>query len=341
MSAFGLSNPFRNSGKKPRIEEPSAGSSGSAAGSSGAGASSGASGAQAQQSAAPQSFAQAARGASKRQTPALSPFPRPPLVRAAPVFQHDEYESMERPAPPSVNPSVLYVDMRQSALAPETVLDAAYAVVGQDAVGFQVFSAQKTLALVFSDATHAAKHRNQTIGDTGLLMYAAPPTATKLVKLTLQGVPVFDVPRLITAVRSLLQPYGELVFLAAMVRETSGWLSDQWHATFRVPDNAEARLPSPLVTILDAPVIIDVPGERRYCRHCMDVTHTKSNCRQGQRVRARQQQLLRQQQQFDQQQQLDQQQPLNTGETQNADDAFGSGYSQYLSIVTPLYSHII
>ena len=74
-------------------------------------------------------------------------------------------------------------------------------------------------------------------------------------------------------------------------------------------------------------MIIDVPGERRYCRHCMDVTHTKSNCRQGQRVRARQQQLLRQQQQFDQQQQLDQQQPLNTGETQNADDAFGSGYT--------------
>jgi hypothetical protein len=209
--------------------------------------------------------------------------------------------------------------MRQSSLSPDEVLDAAYTEVGADAVGFQVFAAQKTLALVFSDAEHATPHRDRPLGETGLTLYAAPPKATQLVKLTLQGVPVHDVPTLKNALISLLHQYGDLVFLAPMVHAKTKWYSDQWHATLRVRDGEELTLPDPVVTIMGAPVIIDVPGERRFCRHCMDVSHSRADCRQGQRLRAKQQQLLRQQQQH--QQQLQQQL-----QDQQQESAFGSGY---------------
>jgi len=89
------------------------------------------------------------------------------------VFKHVDYESMERPAPKSASPTVLYVDMRQSSLSPDEVLDAAYTEVGKDAVGFQVFSAQKTLALVFSDVAIAKPYLGRPLGDTGLSLYAA------------------------------------------------------------------------------------------------------------------------------------------------------------------------
>jgi hypothetical protein len=114
-----------------------------------------------------------------------------------------------------------------------------------------------------------------------------------------------------------------------MTRGYSGWDSDQWHATYRVKAGQETRYPDPVVTIMGAPVIVDVPGERRFCRHCNDITHSKANCRQGQRLRNRQQQLLKQQQQ---QQQQDQSIPHPDDQQQHQDqerteDAFGDDYS--------------
>jgi hypothetical protein len=237
---------------------------------------------------------------------------------------------MERPAPASASPSVLYVDLRSSSLTPDEVLDAAYTEVAQDAVGFQVFTAQKTVALVFSAAELAAKHRDRPLGDTGLKLYAAPPVAAKLIKLTLQGVPVHDVPRLKDELLKLLQPFGDLVFLAPMVHAKTKWYSDQWHATLRVRDGADVTLPPPVVSIMDAPIIIDVPGERRFCRHCMDVVHVRVDCRQGQRIRSKQQQLQKQQQQYQQQQQQQpsqQQSQQQEQQEQQPESAFGSGYT--------------
>ena len=319
MSFAAARRTFETLTKRQRTGLAPEGSSDSEGGASGAGAASGGSSSQAQLTAAPQSFASVARAGNKRSTPAPPTFPRPQLERGAHIFKHADYDSMERPAPKSASPTVLYVDMRHSSLSPDEALDAAYTTVGDAAVGFQVFSAQKTLALVFLDAEHATPHRDRPLGDTGLTLYAAPPKTTQLVKLTLQGVPVHDVPALQNALVSLLQPYGDLVFLAPMVHAKTKWYSDQWHATLRVRDGEELTLPDPVVTIMGAPVIIDVPGERRFCRHCMDVTHSRADCRQGQRLRAKQQQLLRQQQQH--QQQL-QQQPLD----QQQESAFGSGY---------------
>ena len=66
-----------------------------------------------------QFFAQAAHTGNKYATP------------VPPIFPH----------PPSVNPLVLYINMCQLTLLPKDILDAAYATVGKNAVGFQVFLA--------------------------------------------------------------------------------------------------------------------------------------------------------------------------------------------------------
>ena len=63
----------------------------------------------------PRSFAQAAGGSSlKRSGLALPAFPRPQLHRGKPLVEHKDYLSMERPAPATPAPNVLYADMRSS-----------------------------------------------------------------------------------------------------------------------------------------------------------------------------------------------------------------------------------
>ena len=237
-------------------------------------------------------FAQAASGGSaKRSGPAPPAFPRPQLRRGEPLIQDTNYASMERPAPPTPAPNVLYVDMRNSSLSPEEVLEAAFPVLGKHVIGFQLFAAQKTLGLVFASAESCTLHRNQTIGETGLMMYPAPATPVNLLKLTLQGVPFWDAAGVVAALPSILQPYGELVFLAPMVT-ASGWTSDQWHATIsRAPDNM--ALPPETIELLGQQVIVDVPAQRRYCRHCESSIHVKPSCRQGARQRQRQNQLAK------------------------------------------------
>jgi hypothetical protein len=220
-------NFFGSEAKKQRTSGGSSAPSGAAGSSGTAGTSSAAASAQPQQSAAPKTYAQASRAAGKRTNPAPPTFQRPGLVRGPPIFQHPDYLSMERPAPPSPNPIVLYVDMRSSKLIPEDVLDAAYDVVGKAVYAFDVFAAQKTLALAFSKAEDANRFKDKPIGDTGLDMYAAPPEPTELVRLTLQGVPTYNLDALKDVVLALCEPYGELVFLAPMLRGHSGWMSDQ------------------------------------------------------------------------------------------------------------------
>jgi hypothetical protein len=262
----------------------------------------------------PRSFAQAVGGgAVKRSGPALPAFPRPSLRRGVPLLKHPLYDSMERPAPSTPAPNMLYVDLRASSLTAEEALEAAFPQLGTHVLGFQLFAAQKTLGLVFASAESRNHHLDKAIGDTGLTMYAAPSAPANLLKLTLLGVPFWDAAGVQAALSKALAPVGELVFLAPMVT-ASGWMSDQWHATIARPADS-TTLPPEKIELLGQDVIVDVPGTRRYCRHCAASTHILPSCRQGQRQRSRQNQLAKDQaaadaarQQLHQHQQTQQQQ---------------------------------
>lgn len=200
---------------------------------------------------------------------------------------------MERPAPQSAAPHLLYVDMRSTSLTAEEVLHALFPVTGKAVVGFQFFAAQKSLGLVFSSAETRAPFVDKTIGDTGLFMYPAPSEPVTLRKLTLQGVPFWNPDGVKAELPKLLASCGEVVFLAPMVT-VDGFLSDQWHATLKL---SSTSVPPPTtLDLFGQAIIIDIPGERRYCRHCEGTTHVKPSCRQGQRLRRRQAELLRDQQ---------------------------------------------
>jgi hypothetical protein len=158
-------------------------------------------------------------------------------------------------------------------------------------LGFQLMAGQKALVLVFASEESRSHYLNADIGDTGLKLYPAPPHPVNLLKLTLQGVPFWDTAGVVRELPKLLHPYGDLVFLAPMVT-ASGWLSDQWHATIARPAGSSA-LPPEIITLLDEQVIVDIPAQRRYCRHCASSQHIKPSCRQWSRLRSRMHQEAR------------------------------------------------
>jgi hypothetical protein len=199
---------------------------------------------------------------------------------------------MERPAPDSNAPNLLFVDMRATSLSPEAVLNLAYPVVQDKIIGFQLFAAQKTLGLVFASAEERIRCIGKPLGDSGLCMYPAPPQKPNLLKLTLQGVPFWSEATIKQDLPTIFAPLGELVFLAPMVTVTHGWYSDQWHATIARPEDS-TDLPAELITLAGETVIVDIPGQRRYCRHCEASAHVKTSCRQGQREKSRQNQQAR------------------------------------------------
>ena len=238
------------------------------------------------------SFAQAASGApGKRAAPAPPSFPRPQLRRGQAEIQHQDYLSMERPAPATPAPNTLYLDMRASDLSPEQALEAAFDVLGNNVLGFQLFAAQKVLALTFASAESHLHYCNKPMGQDGPILYPAPAKPAALLRLTLQGVPYWNKEGIKAQLPTLLAPYGEVVFLAPMVT-ARGWFSDQWHVTLARKEGM-TDLPPDTITLCDVPVIVDVPGQRRYCRHCESSLHYKSTCRQWQRVRSRQAQAAR------------------------------------------------
>jgi len=273
----------------------------------------------------PRSFAQAAGGGPpKRPGPSPPSCPRPQLRRGDPLVEHADYRSMERPAPVTPAPNVLYVDLRSTPLTPEQVLEAAFPVFGKHVLGFQLMAGQKALALVFASEESHSHYLNADIGDTGLKLYPAPSQPVNLLKLTLQGVPFWDTAGVARELPKILHSYGELVFLAPMVT-ASGWLSDQWHATIARPAGSSA-LPPEIITLLDEQVIVDIPAQRRYCRHCASSQHIKPSCRQWSRLRSRMHQEAKdlaavqaaqqQRQQPQQQQEQEQQQQPQTQQQQ-------------------------
>src|SRR6185295_18353749 len=243
------------------------------------------------------SYANAAGSGSKRPGPSPPATPRPQLVRGKPVLEDSQYASMERPAPTTASPLFLYLDLRKSVLSAEEALNAAADFLKDDVIGFQHFAAQNALALIFSKKEARDPYLNKMIPDTDLMFYDAPTAPCKLMKLMLQGVPVHDIDGLKHALQTQLAEAGKLVFLAPMVR--GNLMSDQWHATISVNPDGSSPLPPEAITVLGSPVVIDIPGERRFCRHCNGTTHVKASCRQGQRIRARQQQQDRDQRQLD------------------------------------------
>jgi len=242
-------------------------------------------------------FAQAARSGLKRSDMSDPINARPQLVRGSSIYEHNDYLSMERPAPSTASHTFLYVDLRQSDLTAAQALDAAQQHLGDEVVGFQHFAGQHCLALMFSTTTARDNFERKTIGETDLVMYAAPNAPRKLMKLTLQGVPLVPKEHLITLLKEKFAAAGELVFLAPLMY--GRLLSDQWHATLAVKPEQEDTLPPALIKIDDFPVIVDIPGERRWCKHCNDTTHVKASCRQGQRIRQRQRQQQLEQQRLD------------------------------------------
>jgi hypothetical protein len=230
------------------------------------------------------SYAQAARGR-KRPVGALPSSPRPDLVRGEPVFEHPEFKSMERPAPISPSPNLLYLDLRASELTAQEALEEAFPLVGNKAVGFEYYAAQRAVALAFASADTRAPFVDKPVGDTGLSFYVAPPERHILRRFTLSDVPLYDTGTILANLQQAFEPYGELVFLAPMLMTKTNWRSTTWHATLRVTKEQAAHDPPPVLDLLDAHIIVDIPNVRRFCRHCQDTNHTKSSCRQGQRQR--------------------------------------------------------
>jgi len=194
------------------------------------------------------SFAQAASGApGKRAAPAPPSFPRPQLRRGKAEIQHQDYLSMERPAPATPAPNTLYLDMRASDLSPEQALEAAFDVLGNNVLGFQLFAAQKVLALTFASAESHLHYCNKPMGQDGPILYPAPAKPADLLRLTLQGVPYWNKEGIKDQLPKLLAPYGEVVFLAPMVT-ARGWFSDQWHVTLARKEGMTDLPPTPLLS---------------------------------------------------------------------------------------------
>jgi len=213
------------------------------------------------------SYAQAAQ-ARKRPLGATPAFPRPDLVRGEPTYKHQDYESMERPSPLTASPHLLYIDMRATILSAHDVLMAAFPVVGSSAIGFELFAAQRTLGLVFASTDARDAFVDKPVGDTGLSFHAAPTHRVELRKFTISDVPILAADVITAELKQAFEPYGDLVFLAPMVLRGTGWRSSTWHATIAVPPEKHDLLPPPTASLFGMTIILDVPGTRRYCRHC-------------------------------------------------------------------------
>lgn len=246
----------------------------------------------------PASYAQAVTN-NKRNT--LSPLtaPRPTLVRGKPVLQHDQYLSMERPAPPVRSPYHVYADYRASSLPVDEIMEKALPLLQPNLVGCEHFAAQQTLAFILSSQQARDALIGKVIPDTSITLYGAPSEAAILRKYTLQGCPTHDPDQLATLLKSAFQDLGhELVLLVPMMYEKLQCRSTTWHATVRVPNDDVADPPS-VFRMMDVDIVCDIPGRRRYCKHCESTVHTKVSCRQGQRLRAKARSLQQAQRNLD------------------------------------------
>jgi len=233
------------------------------------------------------SYAQATATGDKRKEAPATVSTRPPLVRGDPTFQVKDWESLARLAPTTLDPLVLYVDLRHTDLSAREVLVLAHETTQRSAVGFQHFAAQKALSLSFNSIDHVQRFVGQPIGDTDLVFYQAPPSAVHLQRLTVQGCPTAS-PNLVSLrLKQIFATYGTVVAVVPMVQSDTGLHSDTWQVTIRV-DAADSPLPPARIKLLeddDLLVTVNVPGQRRFCHFCQSEEHVRFDCRQGQRAR--------------------------------------------------------
>jgi hypothetical protein len=130
-------------------------------------------------------------------------------------FRHPNYEAYMRPAPSNVQSHVLWLDLKElddtttSPVSPVTALAEAFELIGHDAVGYVTASA-RSIGIVFASADLKAKHVHGQL-KSGLTLYEAIANPAPIVRLTLQGVPVQDKPAAITAIKTLIEPTGDLL----------------------------------------------------------------------------------------------------------------------------------
>lgn len=233
----------------------------------------------------PVSYAQATSSPVKRPVADAPAFPRPPLVRGRPTFQVDTWESLERPAPRAIDHFVLYADLRSVSLTPHAALLALHQAIGKDAVGVQVYTAQKAVSVTFATEELFRKYRNQLVADTGMLLYPALPDPVYLQKLTLQGCPTGNRTSVTAAICEKFKPYGTVACVVPMEVEGTGWCTDTFQVTLQV-SSVDAALPPPQLELFEnITITVDAPGRRRFCKFCQSATHTRYDCRQGQRQR--------------------------------------------------------
>jgi hypothetical protein len=171
-------------------------------------------------------------------------------------------------------------------------------MIGQDAVGFQHFAAQRAVSISFNNETLLEKYKNKSLPDSDLLLYTAPPKQIFLQKLTITGCPTAQPGAVVNALKEKLAPHGQVVLLTPMLNAVTGWVSSTWHATIQVSAEDSPLPPAKLELAPEIVVTVDVPGRRRFCNFCDDVDHVKFACRQGQRKRAAARKLRQQEQQF-------------------------------------------
>lgn len=121
------------------------------------------------QSVKPASYAQAATQSDKLKEPAATVSAHPYLVRGEPLYQAKDWESLACLAPKTLDPLVLYVDLRSTDLSAHDALLLAAKATQDAAVGFQHFTAQKALALSFNSMDHVTRFAEQPIPDTDLI----------------------------------------------------------------------------------------------------------------------------------------------------------------------------
>jgi hypothetical protein len=193
---------------------------------------------------------------------------------------------MERPAPLARDRNVLYLDLRHTNFTPHEVLCMAHTTLGSKVIGFQYYAAQKAVSLAFATGSDWAEWKNKELPDLNMILYPQHSAPVFLQRLTIQGCPT-DCPNLITQqIKKVFSDYGEVAAVVPMVMTETGWHSDSWQVTLRVP-SATSPLPPVQLLLLEneAPVTVNAPG-RRFCNYCESHEHIKFECRQGQRARA-------------------------------------------------------
>ena len=247
----------------------------------------------------PSTYAQATRGdpqpsRKNKRKGGSAPSGMPDKERGSAWFKHPQLESFLRPAPKNTQANVLWLDLKSLGPAndftPAEALKMAMETIGDDAVGFVTAGGMRSLGIVFPSSELRAKYDGTTL-NSGLRFYQAlsPSQQQPVRRLTLQGVPVEAKDRTIAALKTAFGTTVELLEVVPLVPKgySHQWASDTFHVTIGTTLDPE-DIPE-TITLLEATVLVHIPGVRRICPHCQHAEHTEDDCRTAQRQKQQQQ----------------------------------------------------